>query len=125
MAPRILLLLAALCSLPACNNPFDSSDPIFCTMDIKPAIVVRIRDSVSKLPITEGATGYVREGSYLDSLRTYAGTGQAASERRGVYTVVVMNNGYQTWKKDGVRVRRNQCHVETVTLNADLVRTTE
>lgn len=123
MARRILLL-TAVCSLIACDSP-DSTHP--CTLVLEPAIVVRIRDSVSKLPAAEGATGYVREGSYLDSLRTHNVelSKQAAFERPGTYTVVVIKTGYQTWKKDGVRVGSNECHVETVSLDAYLVKQTE
>jgi hypothetical protein len=42
-----------------------------------------------------------------------------------VYTVVVMKSGYQTWKRDGVRVDHDECHVLTVTLDANLVKLAE
>ena len=121
MAPRALLLPAFLCCLPACN------DSVFCSASEEPAIEVVIRDSGSGLPAAEGATGFVRDGSYVDSLRTYGGnlSLRAANERPGVYTVVVLKDGYQTWQKQGVRVGRDECHVKTVSLNADLVQATK
>lgn len=126
MAPRVLLLPALFCCLAACDSP------IYCTLSIEPAIEVRIRDAESGLPAAEGATGYVSDGSYLDSLRTAASNGQgvllslqAADERPGVYTVVVLNDGYQTWKREGVRVTEDECHVQTVRLDAELVQTTK
>jgi hypothetical protein len=101
-------------------------------MSVEPAIVVTIKDSKSKLPAAEGATGYVRDGSYVDSLRTGGSNGRgvpislkAADERPGLYTVVVIKDGYQTWKKERVRVWKDECHVLTVSLTADLVSLTE
>ena len=130
MARRYLLLLAVICCLGACNYPLDSN--IMCTDSIEPAIEVRVRDAESGLPTAEGATGYVQDGSYVDSLRAYGFNGQgvqlsfrAANERPGVYTVVVIKSGYQTWKKDGVRVSRDECRVQTRSLTADLMPTTK
>jgi predicted lipoprotein with Yx(FWY)xxD motif len=126
MTPRVLLLPALLCCLVACD------DTVFCSDSVEPAIDVEIRDSESGLPAAELATGYVRDGDYVDSLRTARGNGQgvplslqAADERPGVYTVVVIKDGYQTWRKDGVRVGRDECHVRTASLIADLVPTTK
>jgi hypothetical protein len=126
MAPRILFVAAALCCVSACRSTE------FCTTSIEPGIIVRIRDSKSKLPAAEGASGYVRDGSYVDSLRTAEGDAQgvlislqAAFERPGVYTIVVVNDGYQTWKKDGVKVGSDECHVRTVYVTADLVKVTK
>ena len=125
MTPRVLVLPAVLCCLAACDSP---DSPIFCSDSVEPAIEVRVRVSESGLPAAEGATGYVQEGSYLDSLQTYGFDGQgvplsfrAADERPGVYTVVVIKEGYVTWKKERVHVWNDECHVLTVTLSADLV----
>jgi hypothetical protein len=45
-----------------------------------------------------------------------------ALERPGTYTVTVDKPGYQQWKQERVRVRDGSCHVQTVTLQANLVR---
>ncbi len=73
--------------------------------------------------------GYARDGSYVDSLRAYGSNGQGvllslrgANERPGTYTVVILKDGYQTWKKEDVRVRADECHVRTVSLTAELIR---
>jgi len=125
-----LLVVATVGWLAACNST-ESSGIIKCTLDLKPAIVVKIRDAASQLPAADGATGYVRDGSYVDSLEAYGETEagllsmQAARERPGTYTVIVMKDGYQTWERQAVKVGHDVCHVQTVTLTADLVSTTE
>lgn len=106
MAPRFLLIPALVCCLAACDSP------VFCTLTVEPAIEVVVKDSKSGLPAAEGAIGYVSDGDYLDSLRTSGSLHmRAANERPGLYTVVVIKNGYRTWKKEGVIAIRDECHV--------------
>jgi len=126
MIPRSLLWITALSCLAALGSCR------YCSTSIEPAIEVQVRDVESGLPAAERATGYVQDGSYVDSLQTYGSNGQgvplsfrAADERPGIYTVVVIKEGYQTWKREGVRVDRDECHVQTRSLTAALVPTTE
>jgi hypothetical protein len=87
--------------------------------------------SFSRVVKADGATGYVKDGSYVDSLQAYGerdgvlSSMDAAFERPGTYTVVVMKDGYQTWERQAVKVGHDVCHVQTVTLTANLVSTTE
>ena len=104
-------------------------EPFGCTGIWVPAIVVTVTDSVTGDPTAEGAFGAIREGSYIDSLRpsAYDGEGrlislQAGGERPGTYAVVVGKSGYETWLRVDVQVESNQCHVETVALEARLKR---
>ena len=100
-----------------------------CTTSVEPGVVVEIRDASDDAPIAAGATGWVRDGGFSDSLRAYGGTMDgtllsraSADEREGTYAVEVSHPGYATWLQEGVRVRGGGCHVATVNLQARLVR---
>ncbi len=100
---------------------------IFCTDSIEPALVIQVRDASSKASIADGATGYVRDGEYVDTLQVY-GFGsdgtlysfRAADERPGIYEVVVQRSGFKAWHKTHVAVSTGRCHVKTVRIVADL-----
>ena len=47
---------------------------------------------------------------------------RGAYERSGVYTVLVLKDGYAPWSRDEIEVREDACHVLTVELKAMLVR---
>lgn len=76
-------------------------------------------------PAAFGATGIAQDGSFRAEF-TGPGPGEDALsmygffERAGRYLVTVDKAGYQQWKQEGVRVTRDQCHVRTVRLQADL-----
>jgi hypothetical protein len=95
-----------------------------CTTSVEPGVVVEIRDAVDGTPIAATASASVTEGSFQDSLRLYDGslTRAGADEREGTYTLRVFHTGYVTWEQAAVRVRDRGCHVETVTLQANLQR---
>ena len=100
------------------------SEWVGCTTSVEPGVVVEIRDAVDGTPMAATALGSVIEGSFQDSLRLYDGslTRAGADEREGTYTLRVLHPGYVTWEQAGVRVRDRGCHVETVTLQANLER---
>ena len=121
--PTLLVLIVSLLTLTAC------SDGMICTASVEPGVVVEIRDAVDDVPLAAGAAGWVREGTFNDSLRAYGVTEggtlvsrAAADEREGTYAVEVSHPGYATWAQSGVRVKSDGCHVETVRLQARLVR---
>ncbi len=120
-----IALLACGVMLPAALAGCDVQDPGICT-DVRPAIIVQVRDAATQAPAASGATGTLRDGSYTDLMQ--ADFGEAALELRGglerpgTYTVTVGKPGYQQWAQQGVRVRGGGCHVQTVTLQANLVR---
>ena len=108
-------------------NAACATDPIACTANIVPGVVVEIRDAFDGAPLAATAGGAVQDGGFLDSLRPYGSLGNgtlvsraAADERAGTYTVTVEQPGYITWQ-GRARVHGNDCHVETVTLSAYLV----
>ncbi|HEX2077198.1 MAG TPA: hypothetical protein VHG08_05800 [Longimicrobium sp.] len=122
-----IALLACGVLLPATLSACDVLDPGVCTTDVHPAIVVQVRDAATQAPAASGATGVVRDGSFTAQLRqTLPGENalelRGAEERAGTYTVTIDKPGYQQWKQERVRVRDGSCHVQTVTLQASLVR---
>jgi hypothetical protein len=96
-------------------------DPLVCTTEARPAITVEVLDSVTSVPVGEGATITATNGSSLYSAITYedyAGPYQLAHEKAGEFRVTVEKSGYASWSRDGVRVTRGECHVHTVQLTA-------
>lgn len=105
----------------------DITEPYACTASVEPGIVVEIVDGETGEPIAASARGVVRDGVVQDSLApngfTHEGvmvSRSAAHEREGTYAVFVSHPDYELWAREGVRVREGKCHVETVTLRADL-----
>ena len=69
----------------------------------------------------------VRDGTYEDvrtiRLQEWIGPLDFAGERAGSYDLEVRASGYQTWRRNGVRVTKGRCHVGTVVLQVRLVPT--
>jgi hypothetical protein len=87
--------------------------------------MVYVKDSVSNAGVASGASLVVREGSFEDSIAVPNARPDlndlvvgAAAERTGTYQVTVSKPGYATWVQTGIRVTRNVCHVNTVSLTA-------
>lgn len=103
-------------------------DPGVCTTEARPAIIVEVRDALSGAPAAAGAQGYVEEGAFRAELvgPLPAQPGEEGlrffgpEERAGTYRVTVEKPGYQQWRREDVRVSRDECHVRTVHLRADL-----
>jgi hypothetical protein len=97
-----------------------------CTAILKAGIVLTIVDGATGNPIEE-ATVIATDGSYsetvsLPSIPPAPGHAVLANERSGTYRVEVQAPGYLPWVMSGVRVSRDDCHVETVALTARLTR---
>jgi hypothetical protein len=95
-----------------------------CTLSVEPGVLVEIRDAADGTPIAATASGTLMDGSYRDSLRLHDGslTRAGADERGGTYTVQVLHSGYVPWERRAIRVRDTGCHVDTVTLQAEMQR---
>lgn len=107
--------------LGACNL----LEPTYCTADVKPSIVVEVRDAATGAAAAAGALGYAEEGSFRAELSGADGGPDALElsgpfERAGTYRVTVQKEGYLAWAQEAVRVGRDECHVHTVRLRADL-----
>lgn len=119
-------LIPVVALLASCGRA-TAPDPIVCTAIFVPGIVVGIYDAASGRPVADSASGTVVDGAYTDSLRPFEWDSSmvlvaraAAYERPGSYVVTVGRSGYHGWSVSGVAVTRNVCHVNTVTLRADL-----
>jgi hypothetical protein len=105
----------------ACSG---STSPV-CTLEMRPALAVYVKDSVTRAGVASGASLVVREGSYKDSVAAPNSRPDldnsallAAGERAGTYQVSVLKPGYATWVQSDVRVTSTKCHVNTVNLTA-------
>ncbi len=108
------------------------TDGIICTQGIVPAIEVEVRVAATGTPAWWGATGWVQDGTYRDSLLALSASPAdsavpvplaAAWGRPGTYLVVVRRDGFREWVRDGVTAPETggQCStVVTQRLRADL-----
>lgn len=98
-----------------------------CTAIAMPAIAVEVRDASTDAPVGPGARIVASSGRFADTVHVpansnYQGAYGLASERAGVYTVTVEQQGYQPWSRAGIRVVADECHVKTVSVIARLQR---
>ena len=93
-----------------------------CTLELRHAIAVEVRDSVTGEPAAVGARLIVRDGVYADTSRQHGDPLliQAGEERAGRYDVSVEKSGYREWTRENVRVTAGACHVRTVRLDVRL-----
>ena len=118
--PVSVLLLGAAVVLSACQR---GPTQVVCTADLRPGILLDVRDSVNNVPAGRGARIIAQDGAYADTVKnigSFDGPYQLAQERAGTYTVTVEQQGYRLWRRSGVEVTADQCHVRTVSLTARL-----
>ena len=115
------LLVGLAGTMAACGDIFGHA----CTLEVRPGIIVAIRDAQSGAPVADSAAGVAVDVTFTDSLqpaeldtlgRLVSRAG--AFERPGTYNVSVTRHGYANWSQSGVRVTRGDCHVNTVRLAA-------
>jgi hypothetical protein len=104
--------------------------PGACPDWIQRAIEIEVTDGRTGQPVAAGATGSVRDGAYVESLRVVGWRGAppndtattlgAAEGRRGTYTVRVERPGYVAWERRGITPRVTACGVQTTRLAAAL-----
>jgi hypothetical protein len=119
-------LYSLLLGVTACSAA--STSPI-CTQELRPALMVYVKDSLTNTGTASGASLVARDGTFKDSVAFPGARSDldnlnlnAAEERAGTYVVTVSKPGYATWIKSNVRVTKNECHVNTVQLTALLQR---
>ena len=115
-----IALLVGLTAAAGCNLLTEPA----CDLRALPAIVVTVRDSVTGTPLAGGARVIARDGAFADTVESGNGADayHPAHERAGTYEVTVEQPGYRLWSRSGVRVRRGECHVNSVRLTALLQR---
>ena len=79
-------------------------------------------NATSRTPSAAGATMTLSEGDYLESTIGIEDNSVlfGAPEREGTYTVSVARSGYHTWVRSNMVVTADECHVQTVSLTAEL-----
>jgi hypothetical protein len=114
------ILIAAM----GCSGSTLDPSPI-CTQELRPAVMVQVKDSLTNVGTASGASLVVRDAAFTDSVAVPNARPDlndwvlaAAGERAGVYQVTVSKPGYAKWVQSNVRVTKNQCHVNTVNLTA-------
>ena len=124
--PFAFIVIGALVASGCAAAPTSSTD-VLCTLNLEPALVVYVSDSVSAAPLAARAVGVARDGGFVDTLRPklFSSAGvlvarSGADERAGTYRVSISVSGYQDWTSAAIVVTRNVCHVNTQTLQARL-----
>jgi hypothetical protein len=96
-----------------------------CTEELRAGLTVTPRDAITGQPVLIKGTVVAREGAFIDSATNAPPSQPSFSlvyERAGTYTVTMDMPGYQPWRIDGVAVGRDECHVITVPLAAQISR---
>lgn len=118
-AMRFAFIFATATLTGACN-PFIGA----CTQELRPGLVVEVRDAGTGAPAADGARLIARDGDYVETVEGPPVPGmtflQAAGERAGKYTVTIQKAGYQDWTRSNIWVRDDGCHVSTARLEARL-----
>lgn len=126
LKPLRLFSFGVVVALTGCQDSLG----IVCTLEARPSVSVLVRDSATGASIASGATLVQQDGDFIDSaffpagepqLDPYALSTPRSAERPGVYNLTVRRAGYADWERQGVRVTRDRCHVNTVTLTARLI----
>ena len=117
----VLVMLASGCDL----YPFGGA----CASIVYRAIEVDVVDRTGRWA-AGNATGVIRDGAFVDSLRPVQWRGTAPNDtattlgaglgRAGTYAITVVRPGYRTWHQTGVRARTNACGVQTTRVRATL-----
>ena len=99
-----------------------STGPFMCTRELRYGIEMAVVNANSGVPSASGATMTLREGAYLESTVGIEDNWLllGAPERAGTYIVTVARSGYHSWVQTDVRVTADECHVQTVSLRAQL-----
>ena len=103
-----------------------------CSADSVPGLMIKVLDAATLQPVACGADVWAIQDTYSERMDTYCiGSlpdslqgpwAYGAYEREGIYTVLVARDGYRPWSRAGIRVTADECHVQTVRLEALLVR---
>ena len=118
--PKRLTIALLSAFLAGCGNSPDG--PIACTEEFRFGITIEVRDGATGEPAAVGARGTLTEGDYMENMQVFGDdTMLGAGERAGTYDVRITKGGYEDWTASRVTVTADECHVRTVSLQANLV----
>lgn len=109
--------------LPLVLAACDVVDPTVCTDEFVYGVQVTVVDVATAAPVTEGLEGTLTEGAYVEEMQVQGVNGNillGAGERAGTYSLTIRANGYETINESGIVVTENECHVNPVSLQAEL-----
>lgn len=115
------LILLALTTLAACYQ--GAAEPIICTDEARPGIILRVFEVATMDPVTEGLQGTLADGEYEENLAVLGNDNVlfGATERPGVYAATVQAPGYEAAQLSNIVVTADECHVITRDMNVTLV----
>ncbi|MEW6999217.1 hypothetical protein AADZ86_16145 [Colwelliaceae bacterium BS250] len=103
------------------------ADDFFCNDSAEPAIEIEVFDSATQLPISCGAKATIQDGTFTQEIENIPDLNcedtqllMGAHERAGNYDITVYKEGYYEWNTYNVKVSENECHVNTVKVQAYL-----
>ena len=109
----------------------DSDDCDLIGAPVSPMLTITVLDSVTGAPAWWGASGTIEDGAFRENLvaqSTEPGDSTAVvslfsqTQREGVYTFTIKNDGYAVWVMSGLEVRDEGCFLTSYWLEARLQR---
>jgi hypothetical protein len=119
----IMTTLAAALLLAGCRDPVENTIQV-CDDYAAAGLNVTAADSITGNAIATPVVVVAREGTFTDTrtLSEQQPIAALAWERAGTYTVEISAQGYLLWRRFGVRVDEDECHVIPVVIHAKLQR---
>lgn len=104
-----------------------NKNTVSCTASVEPAIEIEVFDSETQLAISCGAKAVIQDGTFTHEVENIPNLDcedtqllMGAHERAGNYDITVYKEGYYEWNTYNVKVSENECHVNTVKVQAYL-----
>lgn len=124
--PLVVLVLV----LNGCGEGGGSDSDVWaCTASIEPGIRIEVVDRETGIPISCGARAILTDEEYVESIENSSEGAcfdslmlAGAFERPGIYNITVSKEGYLDWTAESVEVTSSICHVNTVTLQAQMAK---
>lgn len=117
---RLLKRALGLLAIPALLMACDPDEGLVCTTEFVYGVQVTAVDAATNAAVTDGLEGTLTEDGYVEEMRVRSNTLLGAGERAGTYALEVRANGYETLVDSGIVVTENECHVNPVSLLAEM-----
>lgn len=112
----IVLTLAPFFMTTMCED-----DTIYCTLEARPAITVKV--TAEGIDNPEDIIVKVTDGNFTERLTSFTDLSYSgAFERVGDYIVTVTSNGFIDFTSEIIEVRADECHVITQEITVQLVK---
>ena len=113
----IIALMGLTLSMVGCDWPLGLFT--VCEDYAAPSLAITILDSINSGPVFD-ALVWVEDGAFVDTLPGGNGVSSGPIERPGRYDIYVEHPDYLPWQEKGVRVKEDECHVITRSVEARL-----